>query len=98
MSPPCVKKDLLSLLALPEPAEENLKLTWRWIQSMFSMTFFNWNSSSSESDDHSVVSGSIWIYFLVTVVFTLVTLMLFWYFILSRQRNRRSHRRVVSNV
>ncbi|GAB1315707.1 Magnesium transport protein CorA, transmembrane region [Madurella fahalii] len=64
--------------------------------SMFSMTFFNWNSDSG--GDHPIVSSSIWIYFLVTVVFTLITLMLFWYFILSRQRNRRRSRQDASLV
>ena len=61
---------------------------------MFSMTFFNWNSDSGGD----VVSGSIWIYVLVTVVFTVVTLLLFWYFILSRQRNRRNRHQGTSAV
>ncbi|KAK4110316.1 hypothetical protein N656DRAFT_770350 [Canariomyces notabilis] len=56
-------------------------------QSMFSMTFFDWNPDPDSN--HPVVSGNIWIYFLATTVFTLITLLLFWYFILSRQRRRR---------
>jgi preprotein translocase subunit YajC len=32
-------------------------------------------------------------YFLITAVSTLITLLLFWYFILSRQRNRPKSQR-----
>ncbi|KAK0643152.1 hypothetical protein B0T16DRAFT_415420 [Cercophora newfieldiana] len=65
--------------------------------SMFSMTFFNWNAGSGD-DGQPVVASSIWIYVLVTVVFTLVTLLLFWYFILSRQRNRKSRKQDIEAV
>ncbi|KAK4153467.1 hypothetical protein C8A00DRAFT_33833, partial [Chaetomidium leptoderma] len=37
--------------------------------TVFSMTFFNWGSQ-----DGAIVSSYIWIYFLVTVLFTAVTL------------------------
>ena len=58
------------------------------------MTFFNWNGGSDGgSGDTPVVSSKIWIYVLVTAISTLVTLLLFWYFILSRQRNRRKPQR-----
>jgi len=60
------------------------------------MTFFNWSSDSSS--DHPTVSGNIWIYFLITVVFTLITLLLFWYFILSRQRTRKRPQQDLSPV
>jgi len=63
---------------------------------MFSMTFFNWNSEAG--GDHPTVSSSIWIYVLVTVVFTLITLLLFWYFILSRQRNNKNRQGDISAV
>ncbi|KAL2147661.1 hypothetical protein VTI28DRAFT_8115 [Corynascus sepedonium] len=65
--------------------------------SIFSMTFFNWSAGSdggSGGDSSSpIVSSKIWIYFLITAVSTLITLSLFWYFILSRQRNRRKSQR-----
>ena len=54
------------------------------------MTFFNWGSDSSGGGDHPTVSNNIWIYFLVTVVFTLVTLFLFWYSKSKPQRCRPS--------
>ncbi|KAH6847084.1 hypothetical protein B0I37DRAFT_137773 [Chaetomium sp. MPI-CAGE-AT-0009] len=62
--------------------------------SMFSMTFFNWKAGSdggSDGDNNPspTVSSEIWIYFVITALSTLITLLLFWYFILSRQRNRR---------
>jgi len=66
------------------------------MQSMFSMTFFNWNSGSGS--DNPIVSGNIWIYFLITVVFTVITLLLFWYFILSRQKSRRRPQEELSPV
>ncbi|WQF76370.1 hypothetical protein CDEST_01384 [Colletotrichum destructivum] len=53
--------------------------------TLFSMTFFNW---SPDDDSKSLVSGYIWIYFLVTGVFTATTLFLWWYF-LSRRRHCR---------
>ncbi|GAB1316369.1 hypothetical protein MFIFM68171_06579 [Madurella fahalii] len=59
--------------------------------SMFSMSFFNWTPDSG--GDSPIVSGKIWIYFVITVFFTLLTIYLFWYFILSRQRNRRLRQR-----
>ncbi|KAL2195582.1 hypothetical protein P885DRAFT_40141 [Corynascus similis CBS 632.67] len=70
--------------------------------SIFSMTFFNWSAGSdgSSGGDSSspIVSSKIWIYFLITAVSTLITLSLFWYFILSRQRNRRKSQRSVCPV
>ncbi|KAK3689905.1 hypothetical protein B0T22DRAFT_514680 [Podospora appendiculata] len=51
--------------------------------SLFSMTFFNW----SPSGDQPFVSGYIWIYFCITLVFTLVTLSV--YFLLHRRRKKR---------
>ncbi|KAK3296415.1 uncharacterized protein B0H64DRAFT_169712 [Chaetomium fimeti] len=61
--------------------------------SMFSMTFFNWkggaDSDSAGDNSGPTVSPEIWIYFLMTASSTMITLLLFWYFILSRQRNRR---------
>ncbi|KAK4097732.1 hypothetical protein N658DRAFT_488997 [Parathielavia hyrcaniae] len=66
--------------------------------TMFSMTFFNWGAGSdggSGQDDNPspTVSSQIWIYFLITAISTIITLLLFWYCILSHQRKRRkSHR------
>lgn len=64
-----------------------LELTLNLIQSMFSMTFFDWSPDSN--GDHPIVSSRIWIYFFFTVVFTGITLLLFWCSILSRQRKER---------
>ena len=61
------------------------------------MTFFNWNGGS-DPGEIPVVSSKIWIYVLVTAVSTLITLLLFWYFILSRQRNRRKPQRESCSV
>ncbi|CZR52311.1 uncharacterized protein PAC_02188 [Phialocephala subalpina] len=52
--------------------------------SVFSMTFFNWSNS-----DGSIVSGYIWIYVLVTVLFTLLTIGCWWYFVIYRPSRRR---------
>ncbi|KAK3365886.1 hypothetical protein B0T24DRAFT_404818 [Lasiosphaeria ovina] len=52
--------------------------------SVFSMTFFNW----SPDPNQPVVSGEIWIYVLITAVVTIATLILFWYFILHRSKNK----------
>ncbi|TVY23264.1 hypothetical protein LHYA1_G007945 [Lachnellula hyalina] len=49
--------------------------------SVFSMTFFNW----SNSDGSAEVSGYIWIYILVTVCFTLLTVGTWYYFVIWRQ-------------
>ncbi|KAK1624440.1 hypothetical protein BDP81DRAFT_109316 [Colletotrichum phormii] len=55
--------------------------------TLFSMTFFNWSPGDNET---SVVSSYIWIYFLVTGVFTVSTLLLWWYFLSSRRKKYRS--------
>ena len=49
------------------------------------MTFFNWNSDGENS---VFVSSYIWIYFLITGVFTIATLFLWWYFLVYRRRMR----------
>lgn len=48
------------------------------------MTFFNW----SGGDGEAIVSGYFWIYVVVTVVFTLLTLGLWYYFNILRQSYR----------
>lgn len=45
------------------------------------MTFFNWSSSNGSPE----VSGYIWIYVLVTVSFTLLTVGTWYYFVILRQ-------------
>ncbi|KAI3540130.1 hypothetical protein CABS02_11176 [Colletotrichum abscissum] len=55
--------------------------------TLFSMSFFNWSPDDSQS---SVVSSYIWVYFLVTGVFTISTLLLWWYFLSSRRKKYRS--------
>ncbi|KAG7075560.1 protein kinase [Colletotrichum scovillei] len=54
--------------------------------TLFSMTFFDW---SPNGDQQSVVSGYIWIYFLVTGVFTASTLVVWWYFLSPRRKKYR---------
>ncbi|KAF7535420.1 hypothetical protein G7054_g5368 [Neopestalotiopsis clavispora] len=53
---------------------------------MFSMTFFNW----SNDDGEPIVSQYFWVYVLVTVVCTLLTVGLWYYFNISRRSLRRS--------
>jgi hypothetical protein len=48
------------------------------------MTFFNWLGS-----DGAVVSKYIWIYVLVTVFFTLLTIGSWWYFVMYRPKRLR---------
>ncbi|KXH68994.1 hypothetical protein CSAL01_06611 [Colletotrichum salicis] len=55
--------------------------------TLFSMTFFDW---SPNEDKKSVVSGYIWIYFLVTGVFTASTLVVWWYFLSPRHKKYRT--------
>ncbi|KXH44069.1 hypothetical protein CSIM01_04373 [Colletotrichum simmondsii] len=55
--------------------------------TLFSMSFFNWSPDDAQT---SVVSSYIWIYFLVTGVFTISTLLLWWYFLSSRRKKYRS--------
>ena len=51
---------------------------------MFSMTFFNWGGGEAEG----LVSGYFWIYVVVTVCFTLLTIGPWYYFNVYRQRRR----------
>jgi hypothetical protein len=48
--------------------------------TMFSMTFFNWPQGSGAP----AVSAFIWIYFLVTAVFTILTLVIWYYIVIYR--------------
>lgn len=49
------------------------------------MTFFNWFDDTGKPE----VSGYLWIYVLVSAVFTLLTLGSWWYFGICRRRPRR---------
>jgi len=51
------------------------------------MTFFKWDSPD---EGGSVVSSYIWIYFLITALFTAVTLVLWWYFLVYRAHKTSS--------
>ncbi|KAI0838814.1 hypothetical protein F5Y06DRAFT_266613 [Hypoxylon sp. FL0890] len=53
--------------------------------SVFSMQFFNW----IPGNDGTVVSHYLWIYVLVTVVATLLTLGTWYYFVVWRPRSRK---------
>ncbi|KAK1829013.1 hypothetical protein QBC39DRAFT_357823 [Podospora conica] len=68
-----------------------------FIASFFSMTFFNWNSNNS-GDPEPVLSGKIWIYFCLTGVFTLITLTLFWHFIVRRPSRKKKYQQQDSMV
>lgn len=55
------------------------------------MTFFNWFGQSGQ-----VVSSYIWIYVVVTVFFTLLTLACWWYFITYRPSRLRKNSKETS--
>ncbi|KAJ9144602.1 hypothetical protein NKR23_g5865 [Pleurostoma richardsiae] len=57
--------------------------------TLFSMSFFNWFPSAKDNDTSAIVSGYVWIYFLLTGVFTIVTLFLWWYFLVCRRSKIR---------
>jgi len=48
------------------------------------MTFFDW----SDKDGKTRVSGYIWIYVVVTVFFTVLTLGLWYFFVIVRRAGR----------
>lgn len=48
------------------------------------MTFFDWSGPDPE------VSSYVWVYVVITVMFTLLTIGLWWYFVIYRQRIARS--------
>jgi len=56
-----------------------LVLTYTPVQTVFSMTFFNWFGTNG-----AVISPYFWIYVLFTVFFTLLTLGSWWYFVSYR--------------
>ena len=49
------------------------------------MTFFDW----FDSDGEARVSSYLWIYILVTVVFTAITIGLWYYFVVYLQRGKK---------
>ena len=53
--------------------------------TMFSMTFFNWQQEPSRGP---VVSTFIWVYFLITAIFTALTLAIWWYLVIFRPNRR----------
>jgi hypothetical protein len=59
-----------------------------FFQTLFSMTFFNWGGTEN---GHPFVSRYIWIYFLVTGVSTVITLGLWWFFLVHRQVKARGN-------
>ncbi|CAO2653796.1 Nn.00g032070.m01.CDS01 [Neocucurbitaria sp. VM-36] len=56
-----------------------------FLATVFSMTFFNW----FDGDGNGQISSSLWIYVVVTVLFTSVTLGLWYYFVIHRRTNRK---------
>jgi heme/copper-type cytochrome/quinol oxidase subunit 2 len=54
-------------------------------QTVFSMTFFDW----SGSDGKTQVSSYLWVYIVVTVVFTALTIGLWYYFVIHRRTSRK---------
>jgi hypothetical protein len=54
--------------------------------TMFSMTFFNWPEKPGGGP---VVSTFIWIYFLITAIFTALTLAIWYYVVIYRPKKKR---------
>ncbi|KAH6625485.1 hypothetical protein C7974DRAFT_202158 [Boeremia exigua] len=52
--------------------------------TVFSMTFFDWKGDGSER-----VSSYLWIYVVVTVVFTMITIGLWYYFVIYKRRPQK---------
>ena len=59
------------------------------------MSFFNWGEGEGEGGGRSVVSGYFWIYVVVTLCFTLLTIGPWYYFNVYR---RTHHQRRVGEV
>jgi hypothetical protein len=64
-----------------------------FVASLFSMDMFNWEFTDNKERSSLAVSSSIWIYFVVAVPLTIVTLIawLLW----SRSENSRSSERLM---
>jgi heme/copper-type cytochrome/quinol oxidase subunit 2 len=54
-------------------------------QTVFSMTFFDW-SGDSASGEKTRVSSYVWIYVVITVIFTVVTVAAWYFFVILRRR------------
>lgn len=54
-------------------------------QTVFSMTFFDW----SGSDGKTQVSSYLWVYIVVTIVFTALTIGLWYFFVIHRRTSRK---------
>lgn len=54
-------------------------------QTVFSMTFFDWSGSNGKTQ----VSSYLWVYIVVTVVFTALTIGLWYYFVIHRRTSRK---------
>lgn len=58
------------------------------LQSVFSMSFFTWFSDGGSSQAR--VSSYVWIYIIVTTVFTALTIGLWYYFNIWRRAGKRT--------
>ncbi|KAF2635192.1 hypothetical protein P280DRAFT_523289 [Massarina eburnea CBS 473.64] len=56
--------------------------------SMFSMTFFNW----SDDPESTYVSKYLWIYILITVMFTALTIGVWYYVVVLRPKKQRNNK------
>lgn len=72
----------LELRALGHEGPSQLTLT----QTVFSMTFFNWNPEQ----DEKMMSPWFWIYVVITVVFTLVTMCIWLFFNRRISKSRKN--------
>lgn len=63
-----------------------LAQTLTQVQTFFSMTFFNWTGDDNGQPGTSkpTVSGYLWIYVVVSAVFTLLTVGAWWCFSICR--------------
>lgn len=76
-----------------DPLPEMFAQTLTQVQSFFSMTFFNWNGDDNDvqpGTSKPTVSGYLWIYVVVSAVFTLLTVGSWWCFSICRRKPKQS--------
>lgn len=75
-----------------DPLPEMLAQTLTQVQSFFSMTFFNWTGDDNNGQSGTskpTVSGYLWIYVVVSAVFTLLTVGSWWCFSICRRKQKQ---------
>lgn len=66
--------------------ESDEYLTNNLTQTVFSMTFFDWQGQNGGTR----VSSYLWIYIVVTVIFTAITIGLWYFFVIFRRSGRKA--------